>query len=278
MTLKNINNPITPSLRFTNLIDKSDLWKKAPLKILTTTISTAAGRNNMGHITVRHKARGHKKSFRIIDFKRNKYDLEAVVERIEYDPNRSAFIALIKYSDGVLSYIIAPHKLNVGDKILSSKGKIDIKIGNSMPLSVVPIGSIVHNIELKPGAGATLSRSAGTYAQIISKDNGYALIRLSSGEIRQITLECFATIGSVSNPDRKNISYGKAGRMRWLGIRPTVRGVAMNPVDHPHGGGEGKTSGGRHPVSYTGTYTKGQKTRSPKKLSSKFIVKARKGK
>jgi len=273
MAIKNYK-AITPALRQLKLVDRSDLWKSSPLKILTTTSPVQAGRNNKGHITVRHKSGGHKKSYRIIDFKRNKFDIEAVVERIEYDPNRTAFIALIKYIDGVYSYIIAPHKLKVGDKIISSKQLIDIKIGNSMPLSVIPIGSIIHNIELKPGCGAAVSRSAGTYAQLVGKDGGYALVKMQSGEIRLFLLDCMSTIGSVSNLDNKNISIGKAGRSRWLGIRPTVRGVAMNPVDHPHGGGEGRTSGGRHPVSPHGKSAKGKKTRSRKK-SNRLIVKNR---
>jgi large subunit ribosomal protein L2 len=273
MALKNYK-AITPGLRQLKLVDRSDLWKSSPLKMLTTTVSEKAGRNNHGHITVRHKSGGHKKSFRIIDFKRNKYDIEAVVERIEYDPNRTAFIALIKYSDGVFSYIIAPHKLKVGDKALSSRQLIDIKVGNAMPLSVIPIGTIIHNIELKPGCGAAVSRSAGAYSQLVGKDGGYALLKMQSGEIRLFLLDCVAAIGSVSNLDNKNISIGKAGRSRWLGIRPTVRGVAMNPVDHPHGGGEGRTSGGRHPVSPTGKSAKGKKTRSRKK-SNRLIVKNR---
>ncbi|MES2676986.1 MAG: 50S ribosomal protein L2 [Pseudomonadota bacterium] len=273
MAIKNYK-AITPALRQLKLVDRSDLWKSSPLKILTTTAPVQAGRNNKGRITVRHKSGGHKKSYRIIDFKRNKFDIEAAVERIEYDPNRTAFIALIKYTDGVFSYIIAPHKLKVGDKIISSKQLIDIKIGNSMPLSVIPIGSIIHNIELKPGCGAAVSRSAGTYAQLVGKDGGYALVKMQSGEIRLFLLDCMATIGSVSNLDNKNVSIGKAGRSRWLGIRPTVRGVAMNPVDHPHGGGEGRTSGGRHPVSPHGKSAKGKKTRSRKK-SNRLIVKNR---
>ena len=273
MAIKNYK-AITPSLRQLKLVDRSELWKSSPLKILTTTAPVQAGRNNKGRITVRHKSGGHKKSYRIIDFKRNKFDIEATVERIEYDPNRTAFIALIKYVDGVYSYIIAPHKLKVEDKILSSKQLVDIKIGNAMPLSVIPIGSIIHNIELKPGCGGSVSRSAGTYSQLVGKDGGYALVKMQSGEIRLFLLDCMATIGSVSNLDNKNISIGKAGRSRWLGIRPTVRGVAMNPVDHPHGGGEGRTSGGRHPVSPTGKSAKGKKTRSRKK-SNRLIVKNR---
>jgi large subunit ribosomal protein L2 len=277
MSLKNYK-AITPSLRQLITIDRSELWKGSPLKILTTKVGEVAGRNNMGHITVRHKSGGHKKSFRVIDFKRDKYDIEATVQRIEYDPNRTAFIALLKYSDGVFSYILAPHKLAAGDKITSSRSLIDVKIGNAMPLAVIPIGSIIHNIELKPGCGGSVSRSAGTYAQLVGKDGGYALVKIQSGEIRLFLLNCMATVGSVSNIDNKNISLGKAGRARWLGIRPTVRGVAMNPVDHPHGGGEGKTSGGRHPVSPTGKSAKGKKTRSRSKPSNRFVVKSRRDK
>lgn len=277
MTLKNYK-AITPSLRQLITIDRSDLWKGSPLKILTTKVKESSGRNNVGHITVRHKSAGHKKSFRIIDFKRDKFDIEASVERIEYDPNRTSFIALLKYSDGVFSYIIAPHKISVGDKVMSSKSLIDVKTGNAMPLAVIPIGSIIHNIELKPGCGGSISRSAGTYAQLVGKDSGYALVKLQSGEIRLVSLQCMATVGSVSNIDNKNISIGKAGRSRWLGIRPTVRGVVMNPVDHPHGGGEGKTSGGRHPVSPTGKSAKGKKTRKRNSVTNKFIVKSRKDK
>lgn len=277
MALKNYK-AITPSLRQLITIDRSDLWKGSPLKILTTKVGEDAGRNNIGHITVRHKSGGHKKSFRIIDFKRDRYDVEAVVERIEYDPNRTSFIALLKYSDGVYSYILAPHKLSVGEKIMSSRQLIDVKTGNAMPLSVIPIGTIVHNIELKPGCGGAVSRSAGTYAQLVGKDGGYALVKVQSGEIRLFLLDCMATIGSVSNIDNKNISIGKAGRSRWMGIRPTVRGVVMNPVDHPHGGGEGKTSGGRHPVSPTGKSAKGKKTRARNKPTNRFIVKSRRDK
>lgn len=274
MALKNYKS-ITPSLRQLVAIDKSELWKGSPLKILTKKVSEKAGRNNQGHITVRHKSAGHKKSFRIIDFKRDKYNVEAKVERIEYDPNRTSFIALLKYNDGTYSYILAPHKLSIGDKLMSSRALIDVKIGNAMPLSVIPIGSIIHNIESKPGAGGVISRAAGNYSQLVGKDSGYALIKMQSGEIRLFSLECMATIGSVSNLDNKNITIGKAGRSRWLGIRPTVRGVAMNPVDHPLGGGEGKTSGGRHPVSPTGKSAKGKITRKRNKVTNKFIIKSR---
>lgn len=274
MALKNYK-AITPSLRTLITIDRSELWKGSPLKILTKKVNEDSGRNNFGHITVRHKSAGHKKSFRVIDFKRDRFDIEAVVERIEYDPNRTSFIALLKYSDGVYSYILAPHKLSVGDKVVSSKSLIDIKIGNSMPLYQIPVGTVIHNVELKPGSGGVISRSAGTYSQLVGKDGGYALVKMQSGEIRLVLLDCMATIGSVSNIDNKNISIGKAGRSRWLGIRPTVRGVVMNPVDHPHGGGEGKTSGGRHPVSPTGKSAKGKKTRKRSKVSNRLIVKSR---
>jgi large subunit ribosomal protein L2 len=273
MAIKNYK-AITPSLRQLKLVDKSDLWKGSPLKILTAESSATGGRNNFGHITVRHRSGGHKKSYRTVDFKRDKYDVASCVERIEYDPNRTAFIALLKYIDGIYSYIIAPNKIKVGDRITSSRSLLDIKIGNAMPLSVIPIGTIIHNIELKPGCGGAISRSAGSYCQLVGKDSGYALLKMQSGEIRLFLLDCMATIGSVSNPDNKNISIGKAGRSRWLGKRPTVRGVAMNPVDHPHGGGEGKTSGGRHPVSPTGKSAKGKRTRTTKK-SNRLIVKTR---
>jgi len=277
MALKNYK-AITPSLRHLVTIDRSELHKGTPLKMLTKTTKERGGRNNFGHITVRHKSAGHKKSYRVIDFKRDKFDVEATVERIEYDPNRTAFIALLKYKDGIYSYVIAPNKLKVGDKIISSKTLLDIKVGNSMPLSVIPIGTIIHNIELKPGAGGTVSRSAGTYSQLVGKDSGYGLVKMQSGEIRMFLLDCAATIGSVSNMDQKNINIGKAGRSRWLGIRPTVRGVVMNPVDHPHGGGEGRTSGGRHPVSPTGKSAKGKITRKRNKQTNRLIVKSRRGK
>ena len=274
MAIKNYK-AITPSLRQLKTIDRSELFKGSPLKMLTTSLKVHSGRNNKGHITVRRRSGGHKKTYRIIDFKRDKFDVSAVVERIEYDPNRSAFIALLKYDDGHFAYIIAPHKVKVGDKIISSQGEVDIKIGNATKLSSIPIGSIVHNVELKPGKGGVVARSAGSYVQLVGKDSGYALIKMPSGEIRMFLLDCMATIGSVSNIDNKNTTIGKAGRSRWLGIRPSVRGVAMNPIDHPHGGGEGKTSGGRHPVSPTGVLAKGKKTRAKKKLSNRLIVKTR---
>ncbi|WP_040256136.1 50S ribosomal protein L2 [Rickettsia hoogstraalii] len=273
MALKKFN-PITPSLRELVQVDKTSLWKGRPLKSLTKGISKTGGRNNQGRITSWHRGGGHKKLYRIIDFKRNKIDISAIVERIEYDPNRTAFIALIKYEDGEYSYILAPQKLSVGDRVISSQDA-DIKIGNCLPLKFIPIGTTLHNVEMKVGKGGQIARSAGTSVDLVGKDSGYAQIKLRSGEFRLVPLDCKATIGSISNPDQKNINLGKAGRNRWLGWRPHVRGVAMNPVDHPHGGGEGKTSGGRHPVTPWGFPTKGKKTRKNKR-TSKFIIKKRK--
>jgi len=272
MSLKTFK-PVTPSLRGTVLIDRSELWKGKPVKTLTVGKSKTAGRNNQGRITSWHRGGGHKQKYRIIDFKRNKLDIEATVERIEYDPNRTAFIALIKYTDGELSYIIAPQKLAIGDKVVSSPSA-DIKPGNALPLKNIPIGSIIHNVEMKPGKGAQLARSAGAYIQLVGKDVGKAQLRLRSGEVRMVSIDCIAVIGVVSNPDQKNVQIGKAGRNRWLGRRPVVRGVAMNPVDHPHGGGEGRTSGGRHPCTPWGKSTKGKKTRR-NKSTSKFIIRSR---
>lgn len=277
MKLIKTYKPTTPSLRLYTAIDKSDLWKGVPFKGLVKSINRSAGRNNHGSITVRHKSSGHKKSYRIVDFKRSKLDVPAIVERIEYDPYRSSLIALIKYSDGQYSYITAPENLKIGDLVMSSKTNISISIGNSMPLLLIPLGSNVHNVELKPGVGAVIARSAGCGAQIIGKSSGYCALRMQSGEVRNIRSECMATIGVVSNSYYKNIKIGKAGRSRWMGIRPTVRGVAMNPVDHPHGGGEGKTSGGRHPVSPTARVVKGQITRKLKK-SQKQIIQQRRSK
>jgi large subunit ribosomal protein L2 len=272
MALK-LYKPTTPSQRSLILVDKSDLWKGKPEKSLTKGQSRTGGRNNNGRITTRHIGGGHKQLYRLIDFKRTKFDVPATVERIEYDPNRTAFIALIKYNDGTLSYIIAPQRLKAGDVVISGE-KVDIKNGNSLPLKNIPVGTIVHNIEMKVGKGAQLARSAGSYAQLTGKDSGYALLRLRSGEVRLVRAECMATIGAVSNADHQNISIAKAGRNRWKGKRPTVRGVAMNPVDHPHGGGEGKTSGGRHPVTPWGKPTKGKRTRSNKR-TDKLIVRRR---
>lgn len=273
MALKKFN-PITPSLRELVQVDRSGLWKGRPHKALTEGLTKTGGRNNRGRTTSWHRGGGHKRLYRLVDFRRNKLDSIAVVERIEYDPNRTAFIALLKYADGDHSYILAPQKLNVGDKVISSDDA-DIKVGNCLSLRSIPIGTTVHNVEMKPGKGGQLARSAGTYVDLVGKDSGYAQLRLRSGEVRIVSLECRATIGVVSNPDQQNINIGKAGRMRWKGWRPVVRGVAMNPVDHPHGGGEGKTSGGRHPVTPWGFPTKGKKTRK-NKLTSKFIIKKRK--
>jgi large subunit ribosomal protein L2 len=270
MALKKYN-PTTPSQRGLVRVDRSDLWKGRPYKLLTKGITKSGGRNNLGRITSRHIGGGHKRLYRQIDFKRNKVDCFAVVERIEYDPNRSSYIALIKYEDDTYSYILAPAKIKIGDRIVSG-ADADIKVGNATFLKNIPVGTVIHNIEMKPGKGGQIARSAGVYANLVGKDSGYAQIKLLSGEIRLISLECMATIGSLSNPDRKNAVIGKAGRSRWLGKRPEVRGVAMNPVDHPHGGGEGKTSGGRHPVTPWGKPTKGKKTRR-NKLTNKFILK-----
>jgi large subunit ribosomal protein L2 len=272
MALKTFN-PVSPGQRQLVIVDRSDLWKGAPVKKLTEGLTKSGGRNNTGRITSRRRGGGHKRAYRLIDFKRQKFDVEATVERLEYDPNRTAFIALIKYDDGELSYILAPQRLNVGDKIVSSL-KADAKPGNAMQLASIPVGTIVHNIELKPGKGGQIARSAGCYAQVVGRDQGYALVRLQSGEQRRILGTCMATVGAVSNPDNMNTNEGKAGRGRWLGRRPSVRGVAMNPVDHPHGGGEGRTSGGRHPVTPWGKPTKGKKTRN-NKATDKFIVRSR---
>ena len=273
MALRNYK-PTSPSRRNLVLIDRSDLWKGKPEKSLTEGLSKKGGRNNTGRITARRRGGGHKRRYRIIDFKRTKFDVPATVERIEHDPNRSAFIALIKYDDGEKSYIIAPQRLAPGDSVISGKN-VDIKPGNVLPMANIPVGTIIHNVELKIGGGAQIARSAGTYVQLIGKDQGYAQLRMNSGEIRIIRAECMAAIGAVSNPDKANIKLGKAGRKRWLGKRPAVRGVAMNPVDHPHGGGEGRTSGGRHPVTPWGKPTKGKRTRSNKK-TDRLIIRRRK--
>ena len=265
--------PVTPSLRQLVQVDRSSLWKGKPLKTLTEGKSEKGGRNNTGRITVRFRGGGHKQTYRIIDFKRRKLDMSATVERLEYDPNRTSFIALIKYEDGEQAYIIAPQRLNVGDKVVAA-AQADVKPGNAMPLSAIPVGTIVHNVEMKIGKGGTIARSAGTYVQIVGRDQGYVSIRQASGETRLIHGQCFATIGAVSNPDHMNINHGKAGRSRWLGRRPHNRGVTMNPIDHPHGGGEGRTSGGRHPVTPWGKPTKGKKTRTNKRTGT-FIVQSR---
>ncbi|CAM4091093.1 50S ribosomal protein L2 [Palleronia rufa] len=273
MALKSYK-PTTPGQRGLVLIDRSELWKGRPVKALTEGLSQHGGRNNTGRITMRRRGGGAKRLYRIVDFKRTKHDVEAVVVRIEYDPNRTAFIALIQYADGEQRYILAPQRLTVGDKIVSG-ARVDVKPGNAMPFSGMPIGTIVHNIELKPGKGGQIARAAGTYAQFVGRDGGYAQIRLSSGELRLVRQECMATVGAVSNPDNSNQNIGKAGRNRHNGIRPSVRGVVMNPVDHPHGGGEGRTSGGRHPVTPWGKPTKGARTRNTNKASQKLIVRSR---
>ncbi|MCZ8314567.1 50S ribosomal protein L2 [Phreatobacter sp.] len=272
MALKTFK-PITPGLRQLVLVDRSDLYKGKPVKTLTEGKSSTGGRNNLGRITSRFRGGGHKRSYRLVDFKRRKLDVAATVERIEYDPNRSAFIALIKYVDGELSYILAPQRLAVGDTVIAAESA-DVKPGNAMPIANIPVGTIVHNVELKIGKGGAVARSAGTYAQIVGRDEGYVILRLNSGEQRLVHGRCFASIGAVSNPDHMNVSIGKAGRNRWLGWRSHNRGVAMNPIDHPHGGGEGRTSGGRHPVTPWGFPTKGKKTRSNKR-TDKFIVSSR---
>ena len=273
MALKKYN-PMTPGTRQLVTTDRSELYKGKPVKALTEGLKKTGGRNNKGRITTRHIGGGHKRRYRMIDWKRTKFGTPATVERIEYDPNRTAFIALIKYEDGELAYILAPQRLQVGDQVISGE-KTDVKPGNAMVLKNMPVGTIIHNIEMKPGKGAQICRSAGTYAQLVGRDQGYAQIKLPSGELRLVRQECMATVGAVSNPDNMNTNKGKAGRNRWLGRRPTVRGVVMNPVDHPHGGGEGKTSGGRHPVTPWGKPTKGYKTRK-NKATDKYIVRRRK--
>jgi large subunit ribosomal protein L2 len=267
-------NPTSPGQRGLVTVDRSELYKGKPVKKLTEGLTKTGGRNNSGHTTAWHKGGGHKRRYRMVDFKRTKRDVTAVIERLEYDPNRTAFIALITYEDGEQSYILAPQRVAVGDKVVSS-AKADIKPGNAMPLSAIPVGTIIHNVEMKPGKGGQLARSAGTYVQLIGRDQSYSILRLTSSEVRMVRSECMATIGAVSNSDQQNIKIGKAGRSRWLGRRPHVRGVAMNPIDHPYGGGEGKTSGGRHPVTPWGKPTKGKRTRS-NKMTDRLIVRRRK--
>jgi large subunit ribosomal protein L2 len=269
MALKNYN-PVTPSQRQLVLVDRTGLYKGKPVKALTEGKSSTGGRGMYGRVTSRFRGGGHKKALRTVDFKRAKHDMPAKVERLEYDPNRTAFIALIKYSDGDLAYILAPQRIAAGDTIVSGEN-VDVKPGNAMPLENIPVGTIVHNIEVKIGKGGQLARSAGTYAQIVGRDQGYCIIRLKSGEQRFVHGRCFATVGAVSNPDHMNISIGKAGRKRWMGKKPHNRGVTMNPVDHPHGGGEGRTSGGRHPVTPWGKPTKGKKTRSNKRTDNMIV-------
>jgi large subunit ribosomal protein L2 len=273
MALKHFK-PITPSLRQLVLVDRSELHKGAPVKKLTRGKSSSGGRNNLGRVTVRFRGGGHKRTLRLVDFKRRGFlNQPGTVERLEYDPNRSAFLALLTYADGTQSYILAPQRLNVGDTVVAGEG-VDIKPGNALPLANIPVGTIVHNLELKIGKGGCIARSAGTYAQIVGRDHGYVIVRLNSGEQRLIHGQCFGTVGAVSNPDHMNATLGKAGRSRWLGRRPHNRGVSMNPIDHPHGGGEGRTSGGRHPVTPWGKPTKGKKTRSNKQ-TSRFILASR---
>jgi len=272
MALKTFR-PTTPSQRGLVQTDRSTLHKGAPVKALTKGLNKKGGRNNRGRVTARRRGGGHKRSYRIIDFKRKKFNMPATVERLEYDPNRSAHIALVKYEDGEQAYILAPQRVGPGDTVVAGD-KVDVQPGNAMPMRNIPLGTVIHNIEMQVGKGGQIARSAGTYAQLVGKDSGYALLKLGSGEQRMIRAECMATIGAVSNPDQKNINLGKAGRKRWLGKRPQVRGVAMNPVDHPHGGGEGRTSGGRHPATPWGKPTKGKRTRSNKR-TDRLIMRRR---
>ena len=273
MALKSFK-PTTPSLRQLVQVDRSELYKGKPVKTLTEAKISNGGRNNNGRITVRFRGGGHKQAYRVVDFRRrDDLGLAASVERIEYDPNRTAFIALIKYATGRLSYILAPQRLSVGDEVIAGT-LVDIKPGNAMPIGNIPVGTLVHNVELKIGKGGAIARSAGNYVQIVGRDQGYVIVRLKSGEQRLIHGGCFATVGAVSNPDHMNATIGKAGRQRWLGKRPHNRGVTMNPVDHPHGGGEGRTSGGRHPVTPWGKPTKGKKARSNKRTDT-FIIATR---
>jgi len=273
MALKSYN-PTSPSQRQLVIVERSGLHKGKPVKALTQGLTSKGGRNNLGRITARYQGGGHKRTYRMVDFKRRKFDVEGTIERLEYDPNRSAFIALVSYADGEQAYILAPQRLAAGDKIVSSEKAVDVKPGNTMPLQSMPVGTIVHNVEMKPAKGGQLARSAGTYAQLVGRDQGMAILRLTSGEQRLVSGLCLATVGAVSNPDHSNINDGKAGRTRWRGKRPHVRGVVMNPVDHPHGGGEGRTSGGRHPVSPWGKPTKGKRTRA-NKSTDKFIMRSR---
>ena len=272
MALKHYK-PVTPGQRQLVIVDRSGLYKGKPVKGLTQGLTQKGGRNNTGRITVRFQGGGHKRTYRMVDFKRRKFDVAATVERLEYDPNRTAFIALIKYADGELSYILAPQRLSVGDQVIAGQA-VDVKPSNAMPLASMPVGTIIHNVELKPGKGGQIARSAGAYAQLVGRDQSMAILRLNSGEQRIVHGSCMATVGAVSNPDHGNVNLGKAGRSRWLGQRPHNRGVTMNPVDHPHGGGEGRTSGGRHPVTPWGKPTKGKKTRS-NKSTDKFIMRSR---
>jgi len=266
MALKTFK-PTSPGLRHVVIVDRSELHKGKPVKALTEGLKKSGGRNNYGRLTSFRKGGGHKRRYRMIDFKRRKYDMPAIVERLEYDPNRTAFIALIKYQDGELAYILAPQRLKAGDAVVSGE-RVDVKPGNAMPLKSIPVGTIVHNVELKPGKGGQMARAAGTFVQLVGRDQGSALLRMSSGEVRMVQAECMASIGAVSNPDNQNTVLGKAGRARWKGTRPTVRGIAMNPVDHPHGG---RTNGGMHWVTPWGISTKGKKTRRNKKTDGQIL-------
>ncbi|MBC7134613.1 MAG: 50S ribosomal protein L2 [Oceanibaculum nanhaiense] len=269
MALKSFK-PTTPSQRQLVVVDRSDLWKGKPVKQLTEGLTKTGGRNNYGRITAFQRGGGHKRRYRLVDFKRRKFDMPATIERLEYDPNRTAFIALIKYEDGELAYILAPQRVKAGNMVVSGL-RTDIKPGNAAQLRNIPVGTVVHNVELKPGRGGQIARSAGSYCQIVGRDGANVVLRMVSGELRQVRGECMATMGAVSNPDQQNINKGKAGRNRWLGRRPSVRGVAMNPIDHPHGGGEGRTSGGRHPVTPWGKPTKGRRTRNNKKTDGMIV-------
>ena len=269
MALKTFR-PTSPGRRGLVIVDRSGLWKGDPVKKLTKGLTKKAGRNNHGRMTARRRGGGHKRLYRKVDFRRRKFDVPATVERLEYDPNRTAFIALVRYEDGEQSYILAPQRVREGDVVVAGE-RVDIKPGNALPLRTIPIGTIVHNVELKPGRGGQIARSAGAYVQLVGRDRSYALLKLGSGEVRMVPSDCMATIGAVSNPDQANIKLGKAGRHRWLGKRPSVRGVAMNPIDHPHGGGEGRTSGGRHPVTPWGKPTKGKRTRSNKRTDGLIV-------
>jgi large subunit ribosomal protein L2 len=266
--------PVTPSMRQLVLVDRSELWRGKPVKALTEGLSKSGGRNNHGRITAWHRGGGHKRRYRLIDFKRRKFGVPGAVERLEYDPNRSAFIALIKYDDDELAYILAPQRLQPGDRVIADE-RVDVKAGNAAPLKNIPIGTIVHNVELKPGKGGQMARAAGAGVQLVAREGRFCLLRLPSTEVRRVHADCQATIGQVGNLEHENLSLGKAGASRWRGRRPKVRGVAMNPVDHPLGGGEGKSSGGRHPVTPWGKPTKGYKTRNKRKSSSKHIVRRR---
>ena len=272
MALKTYN-PTSAGQRGLVLVDRSELHKGRPEKSLVEGLTKSGGRGGGGRIAVRFRGGGAKRLYRIVDFKRRKWNVPATVERLEYDPNRSAFIALVKYADGELAYIIAPQRLKAGDEVVAGE-RVDVKPGNAMPLRAMPVGTIIHNVELKPEKGAQMARSAGAYAQLVGRDAGYAQIRLGSGELRMVLDGCMATVGAVSNSDHMNQNLGKAGRVRHMGFRPHVRGVAMNPVDHPHGGGEGKTSGGRHPVTPWGKPTKGRKTRKNQE-TDRFIIRSR---